>query len=162
SLAVLEGTSVNDALPLRTAALPLVVFVGIDTLGYLSALLYWAYTPWALLLLVVPVVTILVAARAVTRARDSERRSAGLFAIARETLERQRLVAEMTRMARFDPLTGLANRALYADRLAHALDLSRRGHGTVAVLYCDLDGFKGVNDRFGHDVGDQVLGEVGR
>src|SRR3954447_15082962 len=83
SLAVLEGTSVNDALPRRTAALPLVVFVGIDTLGYLSALLYWAYTPWALLLLVVPVVTILVAARSVTRARDSERRSAGLFAIAR-------------------------------------------------------------------------------
>src|SRR4051812_12185099 len=83
SLAVLEATPVRDALPLRTAALPLVVFIGIDTLGYLAALLYWAYPPWALLLLVVPVVTILVAARAVTRARDSERRTAGLFAIAR-------------------------------------------------------------------------------
>src|SRR4051812_17621783 len=83
SLAVLEGTSIAEALPLRTAALPLVVFVGIDTLGFLAALLYWAYDPWALLLLVVPVVTILVAARAVTRARDSERRSAGLFTIAR-------------------------------------------------------------------------------
>src|SRR4051794_464385 len=243
SLAVLEGTSVAEALPLRTAALPLVVFIGIDTLGYLAALLYWAYPPWALLLLVVPVVTILVAARSVTRARDSERRSTGLFTIARaaahldgpmdvvgllvdqltelmptrsvevrvtpasddeigaplsapgqaerfvvvsrgrgdasfrdverrtldtlaavagETLERQRLVAEMTRMARFDPLTGLANRALFSDRLEHALGLSRRGHGTVAVLYCDLDGFKGVNDRLGHDAGDQVLGEVGR
>ena len=243
SLAVLEGTSISKALPLRTAALPLVVFIGIDTLGYLAALLYWAYPPWALLLLVVPLVTILVAARSVTRARDSERRSAGLFTIARagahldgpmdvvgllvdqltelmptrsvevrstpageeeidaplsatgqperfvvvgrgrghahfrdverhtvdtlaavagETLERQRLVAEMTRMARFDPLTGLANRALFSDRLEHALDLSHRGHGTVAVLYCDLDGFKGVNDRFGHDVGDMVLGEVGR
>src|SRR4051794_18202487 len=243
SLAVLEGTTVAEALPLRTAALPLVVFVGIDTLGYLAALLYWAYEPVALLLLVVPVATILVAARSVTRARDSERRSTGLFTIARaaahldgpmdvvgllvgqltelmptrsvevrvtaatdeeigaplstpgqaqrfvvisrgrsdaafrdverrtldtlaavagETLERQRLVAEMTRMARFDPLTGLANRAVFSDRLEHALGLSRRGHGTVAVLYCDLDGFKGVNDRLGHDAGDQVLGEVGR
>src|SRR3954454_9266616 len=83
SLAVLEATPVREALPLRTAALPLVVFIGIDTLGYLAALLYWAYPPWALLLLVVPLVTILVAARAVTRARDSERRSTGLFAIAR-------------------------------------------------------------------------------
>src|SRR4051812_14129365 len=243
SLAVLEGTSIGAALPWRTAALPLVVFIGIDTLGYLAALLYWAYPLWALLLLVVPIVTILVAARSVTRARDSERRSAGLFRIARaaahldgpmdavallvdqltelmptrtlevrdapatddeigaplsapgqperfvvvsrgrggvqfrdverrtletlvavagETLERQRLVAEMTRMARFDPLTGLANRALFSDRLEHALDLTGRGHGTAAVLYCDLDGFKGINDRFGHDVGDQVLGEVGR
>jgi diguanylate cyclase (GGDEF)-like protein len=97
------------------------------------------------------------------RFRDVERRTLDtLVAVAGETLERQRLVAEMTRMARFDPLTGLANRALFADRVEHALGLSRRGHGTVAVLYCDLDGFKGVNDRFGHDVGDQVLGEVGR
>src|SRR3954463_4101797 len=83
SLAVLEGTSLSDALPWRTAVLPLIVFVGIDTLGFMAALIYWAYTPGTLLLLVVPLVTILVAARAVTRARDSERRTAGLFTIAR-------------------------------------------------------------------------------
>src|SRR3954464_10137235 len=68
----------------------------------------------------------------------------------------------MTRMARFDPLTGLANRAVFSDRLEQALGLARRGHGTVAGLYCDPDGVKGINDRLGHDAGDQVLGEVGR
>ena len=58
-----------------------------------------------------------------------------------------------------DELTGLANRALLYDRLEGSLTggSAARGMGPYAILYCDLDGFKGVNDRFGHDVGDALL-----
>jgi len=56
-----------------------------------------------------------------------------------------------------DPLTGLANRALFADRLRHGLELHRRDLRPLSLLYCDLDGFKTVNDTLGHDAGDEVI-----
>ncbi len=59
-----------------------------------------------------------------------------------------------------DPLTGLANRALFHDRLAHAVELNRRDHRPVALLFADLDDFKLVNDSLGHLVGDRLLCEV--
>ncbi len=61
-----------------------------------------------------------------------------------------------------DPLTGLPNRALLMDRLEAALVRSARESRQVAVFYCDLDGFKSVNDTGGHSVGDAVLAEVAR
>ncbi|MBL7624143.1 bifunctional diguanylate cyclase/phosphodiesterase, partial [Frankia sp. AgB1.8] len=63
----------------------------------------------------------------------------------------------MRRQAFHDPLTGLANRALFADRLAQALARRARAPSRLALLYCDLDDFKHINDALGHAAGDELL-----
>ena len=65
--------------------------------------------------------------------------------------------AKLTHQALHDPLTGLANRTLLLDRMAHAMAGTARRNQQVGVLYLDLDGFKGVNDTLGHDAGDRLL-----
>ncbi|MGI9134094.1 MAG: EAL domain-containing protein, partial [Rhodoferax sp.] len=64
---------------------------------------------------------------------------------------------ELYRIAHYDTLTGIPNRRLLSDRMAQALARARRSRRLVAVCYLDLDGFKAVNDRFGHAGGDRVL-----
>jgi diguanylate cyclase (GGDEF)-like protein len=237
TLASARGIAMSGVLQLSRIVVPLVCFIGIDTLGYLAALLEHAYPAWAMSLLAVPLLTIVVATRALGRAGESERRTKAIYAIVQaasgveggpdigqllvttvsdllpdrdvqtrqeqpseaeigapiavagaapawlvvgrgqgydfttaenesvreltkvavEMIERQQLVGKITHLARFDVLTGLTNRTLFLDRLDHALAKTMRGGGSVAVLYCDLDGFKGVNDRLGHDAGDRVL-----
>lgn len=66
----------------------------------------------------------------------------------------------MARLAFYDPLTGLANRRLFKDRLDVVLKQAQRQQQSLALLYMDLDRFKAVNDEYGHEVGDELLKEV--
>ena len=74
-----------------------------------------------------------------------------------EFLVRKRVEERLVHQALHDPLTGLANRVLFFDRLDHAIQRLQREHAPLAVLFLDFDGFKAVNDRFGHAGGDEVL-----
>ena len=92
----------------------------------------------------------------------SDRDVAGLVFNARDITERAVLEQRLRQLAFHDPLTGLANRALFADRISHAIAQARRSNTRIAVLYCDLDDFKTINDSLGHEAGDQLLLTVAR
>jgi diguanylate cyclase (GGDEF)-like protein/PAS domain S-box-containing protein len=81
----------------------------------------------------------------------------GLVLTARDVSERSALEAQLAHRAFHDPLTGLANRALFEDRVQHALARRRPDAGRLGVVFLDLDYFKSVNDEFGHAAGDALL-----
>ncbi|GAB4212809.1 MAG: hypothetical protein OHK0012_07800 [Synechococcales cyanobacterium] len=76
------------------------------------------------------------------------------------SLQRQEAEALIRHQATHDPLTGLANRTLFSERLSQALDQVRHTETLLAVLFLDLDHFKTINDSLGHDVGDKLLQQV--
>jgi len=82
--------------------------------------------------------------------------------IARDVGEREAFEAELAARALHDPLTGLANRALFYDRVQQANARRHRADTRAAVLFVDLDGFKAINDSVGHEAGDGVLREIAR
>ncbi len=88
--------------------------------------------------------------------RTSELKSAN-EKLKQDLEERKRVEQNIRHMAHHDALTGLPNRALFRDRLTHAMAQADRYHQILAVLFLDLDRFKAINDTLGHNVGDQLL-----
>jgi diguanylate cyclase (GGDEF)-like protein/PAS domain S-box-containing protein len=82
---------------------------------------------------------------------------AGLALNFRDVSERKALEEQLRQLAFHDPLTLLANRNLFRNRVEHALALAQRTQQRVAVMFLDLDNFKDVNDSLGHDAGDRLL-----
>ena len=82
---------------------------------------------------------------------------AHLVMVVEDVTDRKAVEARLLHLSAHDPLTGLPNRLLFRDRLRHALERGHREHTPTCVLVLDLDGFKAVNDRFGHPTGDAVL-----
>jgi diguanylate cyclase (GGDEF)-like protein len=240
SVALESAQPVRDQLVQRGTLIAIACFVPFDLLGYLGAVVSRHTHWWTLILLGVPLATLLVATRAVTRGSENARRLGVLFdaavraqtlsdtrqvvdaltddaerllrikgievratppgaheigaqlrdgqrdrwivapgrhrarsttaadqqaleamvAVSSDAFARLRLTDDMTHLARHDLLTNLPNRGLMLDRVEHALQMSRRRGTRIALLFVDLDGFKPVNDRFGHAAGDAVLIDV--
>jgi len=242
SVGLSEQTSVWKEIFHRDAYDATACFVATASLGYFAAVVVQSMPGWSVGLLAVPLASLLVASRAVTRGREHARRLGVLFAaaaraqtlhtaqdvfktlgtearellredsvdvrrtaprsleigapfldghheywivsrvqhraratitadqqglealaaLAGEALGRLRLTTQMSHLAHHDVLTALPNRALFLDRAEHAMLMARRRNSRLAVLFCDLDGFKRVNDRLGHATGDELLVEVAR
>jgi len=88
---------------------------------------------------------------------DTQGRPERMLAILHDITERKQLEDRLVYQAFHDPLTGLPNRALFSNRIEHALARAGRRAQRLAVLFLDLDHFKLINDTLGHDAGDQVL-----
>ena len=88
---------------------------------------------------------------------DESGRFAGYQGVGRDITEKRQFEERIQQMAQYDTLTQLPNRLLFNDRLSHAISMAKRENRQFALLYFDLDRFKPVNDRYGHDAGDQLL-----
>ena len=93
----------------------------------------------------------------ITPILDEAGEIACFVAIHHDITERKQTEEKIRRLAHYDSLTGVPNRALFYDRLHQAISLGERHHRRFALLYLDLDGFKPVNDLYGHRCGDAVL-----
>jgi diguanylate cyclase (GGDEF)-like protein len=145
------GASPHHELPLVAgAALPYVILGG--SLGFMTWQMAAAHAVPIVEMVLFVVLVLLVFFRQFLTVRDNQK-------LARALALRE---AQLRHQAFHDPLTGLANRALFIDRATHALELHRRDRRPLAICFLDLDGFKAVNDRLGHSAGDDLLTEVAR
>ena len=91
---------------------------------------------------------------------DASGRPTQYIASFSDITQRKEAESNMLRMAHFDPLTGLPNRALLSDRATHAFGEAHRNRESIALMFIDLDRFKNVNDSLGHRIGDALLMDV--
>ncbi len=93
----------------------------------------------------------------ISTVRDGQGNTQQYVALFSDITERKEYESQLEHIAHFDALTHLPNRVLLADRLHQAMTQEQRRDQQLAVVYLDLDGFKDINDRYGHETGDQVL-----
>ena len=94
---------------------------------------------------------------AINAINDASGKAAHYIALFSDISEIKEHAQQLEHIAHFDALTGLPNRVLFADRLRQAMAQSHRSNYSLAVIHFDLDGFKAVNDRYGHSIGDGLL-----
>jgi diguanylate cyclase (GGDEF)-like protein/PAS domain S-box-containing protein len=92
--------------------------------------------------------------------RDKDDRPAHFIGFLSDISMQKRQQSELEHIAHFDVLTGLPNRSLFSDRLNQAVRNANRRNQLIAIAFIDLDGFKEINDGYGHEVGDQLLREI--
>ncbi|WP_426102155.1 putative bifunctional diguanylate cyclase/phosphodiesterase [Massilia sp. TSP1-1-2] len=95
--------------------------------------------------------------QSITPVFDTDGVAAQFVRVLRDITQRKKGENEIRRLAHYDQLTGLPNRSLFRDQLAREIKRSTRTGLPIALFFIDLDGFKEVNDRLGHDAGDQLL-----
>lgn len=93
----------------------------------------------------------------IIRVLDARGEVTHYIGISSDITQHKAALAHIQRLAHFDPLTGLPNRALLGDRASHALSAAQRHHTQLVVMFVDLDHFKNVNDTLGHGIGDALL-----
>ncbi|WP_200374477.1 CHASE domain-containing protein [Thiocystis violacea] len=94
--------------------------------------------------------------------QDADGHPLGLVGVIADTTQRKKAEAKIQYLAHHDYLTGLPNRALFVERVGQALVLAQRNQRQLGILFLDLNGFKPINDRHGHQAGDKVLREVAK
>ncbi len=97
---------------------------------------------------------------AITTIKDQKEQPKNYVGIFTDITQRKLIEENLQKMAHYDVLTGLPNRALFNDRLENAIAEAKRDSTQLALLFIDLDGFKPINDKLGHDTGDLLLGAV--